>query len=361
MYDPFPQETLSFNALPEDCPVKFLDYGIMTEQVQNKVIVSRNEHRNKEKDVLVKKLQLRHLKDCLYELDRLGRLDPSNAVIDLFKKKYLVGSKKKIVKFLDSNFVPLVYLEEAFEKQKRGHIKYEIGDRVRYKRNDKVYIYGIISHIIGSSSNKEYQVDNVKQLSYLTEDGKYEFYPNFTEMAYSYKKVPYNKWVSGWDLEFVGKENEASRRLRQKLEDDKEENIAKRGEVWKKLKPHLLQGYKECFHNVPNIINNRELIIENSRNREYPFHPDDILEGLSDDELFEKGVMILVKTQLIPRCKKAWFNNKANVLDKDVWENVNDRENPLHKSYIDIGNRCGYKLHDIRAISIIIKRNNLLD
>ena len=113
MYDPFPQETLSFNALPEDCPVKFLDYGIMTEQVQNKVIVSRNEHRNKEKDVLVKKLQLRHLKDCLYELDRLGRLDPSNAVIDLFKKKYLVGSKKKMIKFLDSNFVPLVYLEEA--------------------------------------------------------------------------------------------------------------------------------------------------------------------------------------------------------------------------------------------------------
>ena len=93
MYDPFPQETLSFNALPEECPVKFLDYGIMTEQVQNKVRVYRNESRNREKDVLVKKLQLRHLKDCLYELDRLGRLDPSNAVIDLFKKKYLVGSK----------------------------------------------------------------------------------------------------------------------------------------------------------------------------------------------------------------------------------------------------------------------------
>ena len=36
---------------------------------------------------------------------------------------------------------------------------------------DKVYIYGIISHIIGSSSNKEYQVDNVKQLSYLNENG----------------------------------------------------------------------------------------------------------------------------------------------------------------------------------------------
>ena len=361
MCDFYPQETLSFNSLPDDCPVKLLDYGLMTEKIQDKVILSRRKSRDMKKDVLVKKLELRHLKACLYELDRLGRLDPSNAVIDLFKKKYLVGSKKKMIKFLDSNFVPLVYLEEALDKQKRGHIQYEIGDRVKYKRNDKVYMYGIISHIIGSSSNKEYQVDNVKQLSYLNENGIYKYYPNFTEMSYSYKTVPYNKWVSGWDLEFMGKENEASRRLRQKLEDDKEENIAKRHEVWKKVEPHLLQGYKECFHNVPNIINNRELIIENSRNREYPFHPDDILEGLSDDELFEKGVMILVKTQLIPRCKKAWFNNKVNVLDKDVWENVNDTDNPLHKEYMAVGNRCGYRISDIRAISTIIKRSNLLD
>ena len=361
MYDPHPQETISFDALPEECPLQFLEYGLMTEMIQDKVIVSRHKNRNVKKDALFKKLELRHLKDCLYELDRLGRLDPSNAIVDLFKKKYLVSSKKKIKTYLDTNFVPLVYLEEALDKQKRGHIQYEIGDRVKYKRNDKVYIYGIISHIIGRGSNKEYQVDNVKQLSYLNENGIYKFYPNFTEMAYSYNKVPYNKWVSGWDLEFMGKENEASRRLRQKLEDDKEKNIAKRHEVWQKLEPHLLQGYKSCFHNVPNIINNRELIIENSRNRDYPFHPNDNLEGLSDDELFEKGVMILVKTQLIPRCKKAWFNNKVNVLDKDVWENVNLKHNPLHKAYMAAGNRCGYRISDIRAISSSIKRYNLLD
>ena len=71
--------------------------------------------------------------------------------------------------------------------------------------------------------------------------------------------------------------------------------------------------------------------------------------------------MILVKTQLIPRCKKAWFNNKVNVLDKDVWENVTDRHNPLHKAYMAAGNRCGYRISDIRAISSSIKRYNLLD
>ena len=188
----------------------------MTEMIQDKVIVSRHKNRNVKKDALFKKLELRHLKECLYELDRLGRLDPSNAIVDLFKKKYLVSSKKKIKTYLDNNFVTLVYLEEALDKQKRGHIQYEIGDRVKYKRKDKVYIYGIIAHIIGRGSNKEYQVDNVKQLSYLNENGIYKYYPNFLEIAYSYNKVPWNKWVSGWDLEFMGKENEASIKLRQK-------------------------------------------------------------------------------------------------------------------------------------------------
>ena len=70
------------------------------------------------------------------------------------------------------------------------------------------------------------------------------------------------KSISGWDLEFMGKENEASIKLRQKLEDDKEKNIAKRHEVWQKVEPHLLQGYKECFHKVPNIIIPQEIYEE---------------------------------------------------------------------------------------------------
>ena len=354
MCDFYPQETLSFNSLPDDCPVKLLDYGLMTEKIQDKVILSRRKSRDMKKDVLVKKLELRHLKACLYELDRLGRLDPSNSIIDLFKKKYLVGSKKKIVKFLDTTFVPLVYLEEAFEKQKRGHIRYEIGDRVKYKRTDKVYMYGIISHIIGGGSNKEYTVDHVKQNSYLNEDGKYEFYPNFIEMAYSYNKVPHNKWVSGWDLEFIGKENEASIKLREKLEKDKEESQRKRQEVWPKLESRLLEGYKSVMYDVPHMVNNRETIIETERQLR-------LGEQWFDDELFEKGVMRLVKEQLMPMCNKAWFREGVNVLDKKVWENVNDEDNLLHKISKTGMYSCGFNISSVRAISTMIKKYNLLD
>ncbi len=360
MCDFYPQETLSFNSLPDDCPVKLLDYGLMTEMIQGKVTISRRKSRDMKKDVLVKKLELRHLKACLYELDRLGRLDPSNSIIDLHKKKYLVGSKKKIGKFLDTTFVPLVYLEEAFEKQKRGHIRYEIGDRVKYKRKDKVYLYGIISDIIGGGRNKEYQVGHVKQNSYLDEDGIYKYYPNFIEMAYSYNKVPHNKWVSGWDLEFIGKENEASIKLREKLEKDKEESLRKRQEVWPKLESRLLEGYKSVMYDVPHMVNNRATIIETERQLilralEWP------CSGITDDELFEKGVMRLVKEQLMPMCNKAWFREGVNVLDKKVWENVNDEDNLLHKICKTGMYSCGFNIHSVQAISTMIKRYNVLD
>jgi len=357
MCDLYPQETISFNALPEDCPVKILDYGLMTEMIQDKVSLARRKGRDMIKDGLVKNLELRHLKNCLYELDRLGRLDPSNAVINLYKKKTsLVSSKKSIKTYLDTNFVPLVYLEEALDIQKKGHCKYEIGDRVKYKRKDGIYLYGIISSIIGSTSNKKYQVDMAKQRSFLNEDGQNEFYPDFMDINDS---GWWPKCISGWDLEFMGKENEASQRLRQKFKEDNEESTRLRLKVWTKLEPLLLEAYKERIYDVPHLVNNRETIIANERQRilgalAWPS------SGITDDELFVKGVMFIVKTQLIPMCKKAWFRKEVNVLDKRVWENVNDVDNLLHKICMD-GNYCGFKICQLQSISAMIKRYNVLD
>ena len=81
MFNPYPQETNSFNELPEDCPVQLLEYGIITEMIQDKVIFSRRKIRKVKQDDLIKKIQIRHLKECLYELDRLGRLDPSISIV----------------------------------------------------------------------------------------------------------------------------------------------------------------------------------------------------------------------------------------------------------------------------------------
>lgn len=354
MCDPYPQETISFNSLPDDCPMKYMEYGLMSEMIQNKVIQKRRKIRNTKTNSLVDKVHMRHLKECFYELDRLGRLDPSNAIIDLYKKKYLVSSKKKIKLFLQQNDVPQIYLEEALDKQIQGHTRFEIGDRVKYKRRDNIFVYSIISGIIDyPRSTKQYRLDCAYHRSCLNDNGKYEFYPDFTSI------VPTDKLICGWDIEFVGKDNEATKRLRDKIADERKQKKQKRDEIWSKLEIHLLKRYKDHMYNLPRLVNERETIITNTRLRLYPFLQNEILEGLSDDELFEKGVMILIKSQVIPRCKAIWYNVKRiNIFDKEVWRNVNDKDNPL---YILSGTSGTYRLCDIQAISTTIMEFNLLD
>jgi len=148
--------------------------------------------------------------------------------------------------------------------------------------------------------------------------------------------------------------------LREKLEKDKEESLRKRQEVWPKLESRLLEGYKSVMYDVPNMVNNRARIIETERQLilralEWP------CSGITDDELFEKGVMRLVKQQLIPMCNKAWFREGVNVLDKKVWENVNDEDNLLHKISKTGMYSCGFNIHSVQAISTMIKRYNVLD
>ena len=358
-YDPYPHETFSFDALPDDCPVKYLDYGLFTEAIQDKVILKRREIRNTKTDSLVDKVHMRHLTECLYELDRLGRLDPSNAIIDLNKKKSLVSSKKKIKLFLHQNVVPQIYLEEALEKQIRGHTQFEIGDRVKYKRRDNIFVYSIISGIIDGRSTKQYRLDYAHHRSYLNDNEKYEFYPDYTRIT------PTDKLICGWDLEFIGKDNEATKRLRDKMAEERDKYRIKLDEIWSKLEIHLLQRYKDHMYNVPRLVNERETIITNTRLRLYPIPPNENLEGLSDDELFQKGVMALIEAQIIPRCKALWYDlgrrptHLLNVLDKEVWRNVNDKNNVL---YILAGETtiCG-RWCDIQAISTTIMEFNLLD
>ena len=48
--DTYSLETISFNALPKECPLHLLDYGMMTELIQDKVVIARREWRKQKKD-----------------------------------------------------------------------------------------------------------------------------------------------------------------------------------------------------------------------------------------------------------------------------------------------------------------------
>ena len=81
--------------------------------------------------------------------------------------------------------------------------------------------------------------------------------------------------------------------------------------------------------------------------------------NLSDDELFERGVMQEIEEQIIPCYKKLWFLDIVNVLDKDTWENLDDENNPLNKLYYIDGIELK-ALKDAKIMARTIKTNNLL-
>ena len=360
MSDLYPQETTSFNAMPNECPITFLDYGILTEKITDKVVTFRQKERTKRKDELIDKLKLKHLKGCLYQLDLLSRMSQGKGkpIIDLWKKKHLVSSKKKIKTFLDYNFVPLIYLKEAYEKQQNGHYTFKLGDRVKciqlryqsYPRRSytcaKPYIYyGFVKEIRGQN-DPEYIVDLVKVREYKDEEDNVISYPDFSELLYTYGVWSDSLVMSGWELEKIGEENLVTTRLR-----EKKDYIIKREKLWEKMKPLLLNIYKVLvFTDIPNCSYNRDLLISKAKH-----HDND----LSDDELFERGVMQEIEWQIIPRYKKLWFLDIVNVLDKDTWENLDDETNPLNKLYYIDGIELK-ALKDAKIMARTIKTNNLL-
>ena len=361
MSDLYPQETASFNALPNECPITFLDYGILTEKITDKVVTFRQKERTKRKDELIDKLKLKYLKGCLYQLDLLSRMSQGECkpIIDLWKKKHLVSSKKKIKTFLDNNFVPLIYLTEAYEKQQNKVYTFKIGDRVKciklryqsyprcsYKRAKPYIYYGVVSQEIKEQKEPKYIVNIVKVREYKDEEDNVISYPDFSELIYTYETWSDVLYMYGWELEKIGEENLVSTRLR-----EKKDYIIKREKLWEKMKPLLLNIYNVLdFTNIPKLSYNRDLLISKAKH-----HDND----LSDDELFERGVMKEIEEQIIPCYKKLWFLDIVDVLDKNTWENLDDETNPLNKLFYIDGIELK-ALKDAKIMARTIKEHHLL-
>ena len=362
--DTYSLETISFNALPKECPLHLLDYGMMTELIQDKVVIARREWRKQKKDMLVKKLTLRFLKECLYGLSDQG-------IIDLYKKKHLVSSKKKIVDYLDKNFIPLIYFEESLQKLERGCPVFKVGDRVRCLklrtcaytgemnnigryRMAKGEQCGIISYV---ASNKNYQVDFVKMRGFV----KYEkdfLYPDFSQISYSYDTVPIGKYVNGWDLEKIGEETVVSKSLRKRFEQCEEERKMKINDLWNN---HL---EKEI------ILYQQERITKEQAIRVYlDIHRYNTIEdaisimGITEDEIVKKGLSIYTSVyeyRIIKSCKNIWFcGRRMNVLDKELWKTIDEPTNALNIGSRNFG--CGYRMEEVELLKHILDRDQLLE
>ena len=148
--NPFPDETDSFAAMPSESPMQILDYGLLSEMILPLIIVKRREKREQRKEFLIKKTLNVNLIQCFRELYRLSQLDPWKAIIPNLKS-YHMSNKKNMIKLIDDCEIPLIYLEETYQKQLQGPPKIEAGDWVKFA-DTCGDAWGVVQRVLGKKN-----------------------------------------------------------------------------------------------------------------------------------------------------------------------------------------------------------------
>ena len=224
-------ETLSFQAMPDECPIHYLDFGIITNVIAPQVQKNRRDMRELRKEFLIKNILNVNLKMCFHELYKLSRLYPRYSVINKLRC-YEMNNKKSMMKLVDTHEIPLIYLEEAYEKQLGGHTSFSVDDWIHCKNN-----YGVVTHLYG----KTLRVKLVRTTFYYSESGEKIIVPMFHRFKRDFSNRVEIKLCSVWETKKIGHETDEWRHLRNKLVKDYNENLEKRKLLWERMKPRLIQ------------------------------------------------------------------------------------------------------------------------
>lgn len=261
-------EALSFQAMPDECPIQYLDFGILTNVIAPQVQKNRRDMRELRKEFLIKNILNVNLKQCFQELYKLSRMYPRYSVINKLRC-YEMKNKKEMMKLVVTHDIPLIYLEDAYEKQLGGSPTFEVGDWIQCK--DK---FGVVSHIYG----KKLRVKLVRTTFYYSESGEKIIVPMFHRFKRDFRNRVEIKLCSVWETKKIGHDRDEWKHLRYKLVKDYNDNLKKRKELWERMKPRLIQ---QCVIDRP--LRSRETL------RSYHL---------------------------------TWFQMRVNVLDKSMWENI---------------------------------------
>ena len=303
------EEALSFQAMPEDCPMHYLDFGLLTELILPLVKINRRDKREQRKEYLVKKTLNVILRQCIRELYNLSVLYPEYALIHNRRWRSKVNNKNNIIKFIDTNKIPLIYFEEAYQKQLEGPPKLVENDWIKCNNE-----YGVISNITGNST---VSVKLVRKMIYQEKDISISS-PMFHRWLRNYRNSIEVRDFSIWECQKIGHDTPEWIYLRNKLIKDYNENLEKRKELWEQIKPILIQ-----YSVMDNPIRSREIL------RSY---------------------------------RLTWLQMRVNVLDKSMWENLKPfrNNNPPHlHSLWWYSNYSDY--HSIMGANIENLRNTVLE
>ena len=234
LYDPYPEETNSFKCLPKECPVHFLDYGLLSEKIQPLVQKNRQRVREERLCFLVKKLSVSNLVQCMSPF--IPEIDRGSAWTKV---------RSGLLARVNNYKVPLIYLEEMYQKQVTNTLHdFKIGDwvcvdkRSNWTDNHGVFVpdnqFGIVREVKGKTAIR-LMVDLVDTRSWSV-DGVYKTYPVFHRM----RTVRRLCLTDIWRCRTIGKETVGWSALREKMA--KDDHIKKERKEWlweHKIRPFI--------------------------------------------------------------------------------------------------------------------------
>jgi len=235
LYDPYPEETESFNCLPKECPVHFLDYGLLSEKIQPLVQKNRQRVREERLCFLVKKLSVSNLIQCM---------SPFIPESD----RGLQAIRSGLLAMVNNYKVPLIYLEEMYQKQVTNTLHdFKIGDWVCVDKQSwwpdhhGVFVsdnkFGIVREIKGKTAIR-LMVDLVGTGGGV---GVHQRYPVFNRMAVTYQRTvcPVTSF-SIWVCRTIGKDTVGWVALREKMAKDDQTKTERKEWLWKhKIQPFI--------------------------------------------------------------------------------------------------------------------------
>ena len=147
--DRYPMETASFDILPQESPVSYLDYGGILTQIGELVKEKRKENRVKRRDYLIKKINNVNLGILVDKI----KTEAEN-LRSYRAKEWLKGSvsKANFLKFFQSHDIPLQYLEDIYLVQYKGTPVIETNALIKINGWYTDAEYGVVVKHIGKST-----------------------------------------------------------------------------------------------------------------------------------------------------------------------------------------------------------------
>ena len=125
-YNPYPEETNSFNSLPKECPLHLLPYGIMSELIVPKISEIQIKERERIIQDVVNNLGNEKMK---YYLLKLYYQDKEHKIINLRKKVRYLNKRSGIIEIIKDQEIPTYYLLK-FKEEYINRPKLRVGDHV---------------------------------------------------------------------------------------------------------------------------------------------------------------------------------------------------------------------------------------